>query len=203
MARTRQLRTLRLRDHDHGRPMPFWYSLCRNLARSGKALRRSRRNTYADDRCDAVSRKGSHAAIGCTRSADGCRQWVVGGAVGRNASGRTAGDRLERLEPIVPSGWITFQVRAEVPKDAKTNNFGLVLVGDGKAWLDSIVLTTGEVSFRPQKHYGHVRSADEPRTFDSQCDIAPNARRTSAAHIWRSGEWLSTAEARLDTVRRP
>jgi len=67
------------------------------------------------------------------------RSWVML-SVSKQAGGRPA-VASETLDPVVSSRWTTFQVRAAVPNDAETITFGLVLVGDGKAWLDSIVLT--------------------------------------------------------------
>ncbi len=34
--------------------------------------------------------------------------------------------------------WRTYEVVADVPRDADLISYGLYLVGDGKAWLDSV-----------------------------------------------------------------
>jgi hypothetical protein len=67
------------------------------------------------------------------------RSWVTL-SVAKQAAGRPA-VTFEALRPVVSSRWKTLQVRAAVPNDAETITFGLVLVGNGKAWLDSIVMT--------------------------------------------------------------
>jgi hypothetical protein len=53
-------------------------------------------------------------------------------------------DSLEKY-PVTSSDWQTFQIATPVPPDADAISYGLFLVGDGNAWLDSVSLeTTGK-----------------------------------------------------------
>jgi erythromycin esterase len=44
--------------------------------------------------------------------------------------------------PITTGDWRVFETIVNVPNDAGTIDFGLALVGDGRAWLDSVTLET-------------------------------------------------------------
>jgi hypothetical protein len=58
--------------------------------------------------------------------------------VSTKAGPQSAGfDSLDKY-PITSAEWRIYEVFADVPKDADSIYYGLVLVGDGKAWLDSI-----------------------------------------------------------------
>lgn len=46
-------------------------------------------------------------------------------------------DSLDKY-PITSAEWRIYEIIADVPKDADSISYGLVLVGDGKAWLDSV-----------------------------------------------------------------
>lgn len=103
---------------------------------------------------DAAPHRGKHvtlrAAARATQKGASNRSWVTL-SVAQQAAGRPA-VAFEALEPVVSGRWKTLQIRAAVPNDAETLTFGLVLVGDGKAWLDSIVLTATDrtaVNTRP------------------------------------------------------
>jgi hypothetical protein len=92
---------------------------------------------------DAAPYRGRHvtlrAAARVRQKGASNRSWVTL-SVAQPAAGRPA-VVFEALDPLASSRWRTFQIRAAVPSDAETITFGLVMVGDGKAWLDSIVLT--------------------------------------------------------------
>lgn len=40
--------------------------------------------------------------------------------------------------PVASAAWRTYEIIADVPQNAETISYGLALVGDGKAWLDSV-----------------------------------------------------------------
>jgi len=46
-------------------------------------------------------------------------------------------DSLDKY-PITSAEWRIYEIIADVPQDADSISYGLVLVGDGKAWLDSV-----------------------------------------------------------------
>ena len=48
-------------------------------------------------------------------------------------------DTLDQY-PVRSAEWQTFQITADVPQDADAISYGLYLVGDGDAWLDSVSL---------------------------------------------------------------
>ncbi|MEA2600555.1 MAG: hypothetical protein QOF89_1547 [Acidobacteriota bacterium] len=68
------------------------------------------------------------------------------GATGQRArlllgSGNAATGGLEATSlPALDAKWAPYEVVAEIPKDARALEVGLVLVGDGKAFLDSAVV---------------------------------------------------------------
>jgi len=51
----------------------------------------------------------------------------------------TAFDSLDN-HPVTSADWRVYEIVADVPQDAESISYGLVLVGDGKAWLDSVSL---------------------------------------------------------------
>ena len=59
--------------------------------------------------------------------------------VSRKASGpqSAAFDSLDKY-PIASAEWRIYEILADVPTDADLISYGLVLMGDGKAWLDSV-----------------------------------------------------------------
>jgi erythromycin esterase len=59
--------------------------------------------------------------------------------VSRKAFGpqSAAFDSLDKY-PIASAEWRIYEIFADVPKDADSISYGLVLVGDGKAWLDAV-----------------------------------------------------------------
>ena len=48
-------------------------------------------------------------------------------------------DSLDKY-PVTSAEWRIYEIVAEVPQDADSISYGLVLVGEGKAWLDSVSL---------------------------------------------------------------
>ena len=40
--------------------------------------------------------------------------------------------------PVTSAEWGVYEIVADVPQDADSISYGLALVGDGKAWLDSV-----------------------------------------------------------------
>ena len=59
--------------------------------------------------------------------------------VSTKASGpqSAAFDSLNKY-PIASAEWRIYEIIADVPKDADLISYGLVLVGDGNAWLDAV-----------------------------------------------------------------
>jgi hypothetical protein len=51
----------------------------------------------------------------------------------------TVFDSLDQY-PVSSAEWHAFQITADVPQDADAISYGLFLVGDGNAWLDSVSL---------------------------------------------------------------
>jgi erythromycin esterase len=49
----------------------------------------------------------------------------------------TAFDSLDK-HPVTSAEWRIYEIVADVPQDADSISYGLYLVGDGKAWLDSV-----------------------------------------------------------------
>lgn len=49
----------------------------------------------------------------------------------------TAFDSVDKY-PVTAVEWRVYEIVADVPQDADSISYGLVLVGDGKAWLDSV-----------------------------------------------------------------
>ena len=49
----------------------------------------------------------------------------------------TAFDSMDKY-PVTSAEWRIYEIVADVPQDAETISYGLALVGDGKAWLDSV-----------------------------------------------------------------
>jgi erythromycin esterase len=49
----------------------------------------------------------------------------------------TAFDSLDKY-PVTSAEWGIYEIVADVPRDADSISYGLYLVGDGKAWLDSV-----------------------------------------------------------------
>jgi erythromycin esterase len=60
-------------------------------------------------------------------------------SVSRNALGPQAVifDSLDKY-PVTSAEWVIYEIIADVPQDADTINYGLFLVGDGSAWLDTV-----------------------------------------------------------------
>ena len=46
--------------------------------------------------------------------------------------------------PITTRDWQVFETAGNVPKDAVKIDYGLALVGSGRAWLDSVALEISE-----------------------------------------------------------
>ena len=66
------------------------------------------------------------------------------------ARGFTAPQRIAFLEdmsdrPITHRDWREYEIVGEVPADAETIDFGLALVGEGRAWIDAVSLESVEV----------------------------------------------------------
>lgn len=40
--------------------------------------------------------------------------------------------------PITNSEWKTYEIVCQIPQDASSMDYGFVLVGKGKAWLDDV-----------------------------------------------------------------
>jgi erythromycin esterase len=55
----------------------------------------------------------------------------------------TAFDSRDK-NPIASAEWREYEIVADVPKDADTISYGLFLVGDGKAWLDTVLIEVVE-----------------------------------------------------------
>jgi AraC family transcriptional regulator len=53
-----------------------------------------------------------------------------------------ADDMADR--PIITSDWRMFETAGNVPKDADKIDYGLAVVGSGRAWLDSVALEVSE-----------------------------------------------------------
>jgi erythromycin esterase len=51
----------------------------------------------------------------------------------------TAFDSLDKY-PVTAAEWRNYEIVADVPQDADSISYGLYLVGDGKAWLDSVTV---------------------------------------------------------------
>jgi hypothetical protein len=62
------------------------------------------------------------------------------------ASSPIATDLSDR--PITTADWRVFETIVNVPSDAGTIDYGLALVGDGRAWLDSVTFETAGESKR-------------------------------------------------------
>lgn len=60
--------------------------------------------------------------------------------IGLDRPGSGSGGRYDVTSPIATPDWKHYEVMAEVPEDTRMLNLGLVLVGDGRAWIDSASL---------------------------------------------------------------
>ena len=46
--------------------------------------------------------------------------------------------------PITANEWRDYEITCDVPADALLIEFGFVLVGEGKAWLDAVSIDAAE-----------------------------------------------------------
>ncbi|HKV06935.1 MAG TPA: S41 family peptidase [Thermoanaerobaculia bacterium] len=60
--------------------------------------------------------------------------------IGLDRPGSGNGGRFDATSPIVTPEWVRYEITAEVPEDTRMLNLGLVLVGNGRAWIDSASL---------------------------------------------------------------
>ena len=93
-------------------------------------------------RLDATSYRGKklrlRAAVRADVSGTGNVSWlrlsIMRKGFGPQA---TAFDSLDKY-PVTSVEWRISEIVADVPQDADSISYGLALVGDGKAWLDSV-----------------------------------------------------------------
>lgn len=53
--------------------------------------------------------------------------------------------------PVTNAEWRAFEIVMDVPAEAEVIGYGLVLIGDGKVWLDSVVIESVEKEPSPMK----------------------------------------------------
>jgi hypothetical protein len=49
--------------------------------------------------------------------------------------------------PITTRQWQEYEIVGEVPEDAEMIDYGLALVGDGRAWIDAVSVEVDEEGF--------------------------------------------------------
>jgi erythromycin esterase len=93
-------------------------------------------------RLDATAYRGKKIRLRAAARADvsgtGNVSWLRL-SVSRKSFGpqATAFDSLDKY-PITSAEWRVYEIVAEVPQDADAISYGIALVGDGRAWLDSV-----------------------------------------------------------------
>ncbi len=98
-----------------------------------------------DQRIDATPYRGKTIRLRAAARADASTRSWLRLTVARKVFGpqAVAFDSLD-AHPVVSPDWRVYDITADVPEDADAIAYGLALVGDGKAWLDTVSIDVVE-----------------------------------------------------------